>query len=223
MVIKHVSEGTYRADIHDGTVNILDNLLPTSRLNSPVITEALQKIVLDVRNIDQVRDFSQESLSLLSTDIWREDRRVGPSATQVLDSAAKWKREGTLGEVVLYLGRLEEPFRLSVVFPKEIGVGEIISRLALQIRDDQRRVSLQQAIAPALLEVPVVKAGQEHLIRRLGDDPVCFILAFGNGGQLAINDSSVLGRKVVHSQDSLEDKIVALLPVKEEVFPGILM
>lgn len=137
-----LAQTTYRADIHDRSVHITDDFLSAISFDPPVIPQALQEIVLDISYIDQIGDLLQKSLSLLSSDIGREYRGVGPGPTQVFDSAAKREREGTLREAELYFGRLEESLRLSVVFPKQVSVGEIVGRLALQICDNKWGVGL---------------------------------------------------------------------------------
>lgn len=81
---------------------------------------------------------------------------------------------------------------------------------------------MQQSIAPALLQIPVVQTRQEYFIRRVGNDTICLIFALGNYRQLSINNAGVVSGEGVNGEDDLEDEVITLLPVVEIVLAGIL-
>ena len=123
--------GAYRGDIHDGSVDIIQNIRPTLRGDPLVILETLQKVVLDVRHINHVGDILQQALSRLTVHVGREGRSIGPGAAKILNSTTERQLEGAAGKVVLDVGSFVESFRLGVVAPEQIGVRNVIGRLAL--------------------------------------------------------------------------------------------
>lgn len=99
---------------------------------------------------------------------------------------------------------------------------DIIRRLAFKVRDHKRGAGLQQAIAPALLQVPVIQTGQEDLVCRVRDNAVCFVLAFGDECELAVNNAWVVNGKCIDGNYNLEYQVVALLSEIKVIPTGVL-
>lgn len=76
---------------------------------------------------------------------------------------------------------------------------------------------MEKAIAPALLQIPVVEIGQENLVVGVGDYAVSFVLASGDGCELSVNDSGIMRCEIVNCDDDFTNQVVALFSEVEVV------
>lgn len=120
------------------------------------------------------------------------------------------------------LGRLEEPLRLGVVTPQQIGMGKVVGRFALEIGDDKRGLGLEETVALALLQVPVVQACQKHLVGRVGNDTIRLVLPLGDDGHLAVDIPGIGRCQIVHCDHNLRNQVVTLFSEIKVVLAGIL-
>jgi hypothetical protein len=68
-----IRTGTYSTDVHDGTVHLFQNLCSALGCDARVILQSLQQIVLDVGDIDEIRNVLHEALPGLPAHIWSEN------------------------------------------------------------------------------------------------------------------------------------------------------
>lgn len=101
-------------------------------------------------------------------------------------------------------------------------MGNVVGRLALEVGDHKRRLCLEETVIPALLQVPVVQAGQEDFICGIGDDTVGLVLSLSNHGQLTVDVAGVGRGQCINSKHNLEYKVVTLLAEVKVVLSGIL-